>query len=344
VGRDRREPLNATLRRAGRRTPGTDDAERVPPPPGRRAGSTEWRLIAAGFVVYLALVTALLVIDGYFPTIDLLAIAFFPVALLLRRGRTFLADWIPFGFLLLAYEEFRGLAAHWNGHVHVGDIAALERLLFGSPIPTVRLQEALYQAGHVGVMDVLTTGLYFLHFVGVLGVAFWLWMHHDRRTYWRYILAVLVLSYLGFATYAIFPSMPPRLAYAQGAVQPLTDIFEYTVGHFVLFKPFFTVYQLIDPNPYAAMPSLHIGYPFLVFLVAVRLWPGRRSWLVALYPLAMSFAVVYLGQHYVVDCVAGALYAMAAFWLVWDAPDWVRRRMRARTAGVPAPVQVRADR
>ncbi len=313
-------------------------------------GRTEWRLISVGFLIYLAVVTALLVVDGYFPTIDLLALAFFPLAIVMRRGKTFLADWIPFALLLLAYEEFRGLSLHWDGHIHVGDIASLERLLFGTPIPTVRLQHLLYVPGHVGPIDVFATGLYFVHFVGVLGLAFWLWLRHDRRTYWRYVLAVLVLSYLGFATYAIFPAMPPRLAYAQGAVQPLTDVFAYTVGHFVLFRPFFTVYQWIDPNPYAAMPSLHIGYPFLVFLVATRLWPGRWSWLTVLYPVLMTFAVVYMGEHYVVDCVAGSLYAMLSFWLVWDAPSAVRRwRARVSMGGVrggmarPAAVAVEVE-
>jgi len=124
--------------------------------------------------------------------------------------------------------------------------------------------------------------------------------------------------------------MPPRLAAAQGALPPLTDIFAHTVGGFLFFRPFFSVYQWIDPNPYAAMPSLHIAYPTLVFVVARRLVPDRRSWLVALYPLLMTWAVVYLGHHYLVDCLAGAAYGWAAVWLVWDGPRFARRlRLRA---------------
>lgn len=185
----------------------------------------------------------------------------------------------------------------------------------------------------MGVFDVLATGLYFVHFVGVLALAFWLWLKAERRVYWRYVLAVIALSYAGFATYALVPAMPPRLASAQGALPPLTDIFAYTVGEFSLFRPFFTVYRWIDPNPYAAMPSLHIAYPTLVFLVARRLWPQRWSWAFALYPVLMTLAVVYLGHHYIVDCVAGALYGWAALWLVRDAPRIARRlRVPRRSA------------
>jgi membrane-associated phospholipid phosphatase len=33
----------------------------------------------------------------------------------------------------------------------------------------------------------------------------------------------------------------------------------------------------------------------------------------AVYPLAMSLALVYAGEHYVVDCIAGWVYAAVAF-------------------------------
>src|SRR5712691_3337314 len=86
-----------------------------------RSANRAWWLITGGFAVYLAVVTALLIVDGYFPTVDLLAIAFFPVAVLLRRGKSFLADWIPLVIVLLAYETFRGIASHWYGEVHASD-------------------------------------------------------------------------------------------------------------------------------------------------------------------------------------------------------------------------------
>ena len=70
-------------------------------------------------------------------------------------------------------------------------------------------------------------------------------------------------------------------------------------------------------NPYAAIPSLHAGYAFLVFLTVASLvlrCGGRFRWpLAALcfaYPLAQSLAVVYTGNHYVVDIVIGDLFAL----------------------------------
>ena len=67
-----------------------------------------------------------------------------------------------------------------------------------------------------------------------------------------------------------------------------------------------SVSRLIDPNPYAAIPSLHAGYAFLCFLFVLTIaWKTRWRWWAlgvgAIYPLAQSFAVVYTGNHYVVD-------------------------------------------
>ena len=88
----------------------------------------------------------------------------------------------------------------------------------------------------------------------------------------------------------------------------------------------------IPGNPAAAVPSLHGGYAFLVFLFVATLAWRRRGWkrwvpvgLAALYPLAQSFAVVYTGNHYVVDLFIGYVYAAAALAGVWW--FWRRRQL-----------------
>jgi membrane-associated phospholipid phosphatase len=73
-------------------------------------------------------------------------------------------------------------------------------------------------------------------------------------------------------------------------------------------------------NPVAAMPSLHAAFPFLGFLFAQRLL-GWRAWPLFVYTVIVWLAVVYLGEHYVVDVVGGALWAFFFYWVVnfaWD--------------------------
>lgn len=67
-----------------------------------------------------------------------------------------------------------------------------------------------------------------------------------------------------------------------------------------------------DSNPVAAMPSLHAAVPALL---ALFLWPGSQWWwrLAACgYALAMAWTLLYTGEHYVVDVVAGWLGAAVA--------------------------------
>ena len=65
-----------------------------------------------------------------------------------------------------------------------------------------------------------------------------------------------------------------------------------------------------------AFPSLHAAYALLATLVLWRLVPVWARVLVAAYPVAMSFALVYTGEHYIVDCIAGWVYALFAYGLV----------------------------
>jgi membrane-associated phospholipid phosphatase len=87
-------------------------------------------------------------------------------------------------------------------------------------------------------------------------------------------------------------------------------------------------------NPVAAVPSLHTAYPVLIFLF---FWSsvGRRRWLLALYPLAMSFTLIYTAEHFVFDVVLGWLYAIAVYFvgsaIYADFFEPTTRRRSART-------------
>jgi membrane-associated phospholipid phosphatase len=81
------------------------------------------------------------------------------------------------------------------------------------------------------------------------------------------------------------------------------------------------------------MPSLHAAFALLFSLYLWRLVPRYARPLLALYPVAMAFALVYLGEHYMVDCVAGWIYAFAAFASVnWAYDRRARRVLRLEPA------------
>ena len=66
-------------------------------------------------------------------------------------------------------------------------------------------------------------------------------------------------------------------------------------------------------NPYAAVPSMHIGYALVVGASLVK-FARRRALRLAggLYPLFMLLVVTATGNHFFVDALAGALAAVLA--------------------------------
>lgn len=243
------------------------------------------------------------------------------------RARTWgrlILEWLPLFGLLVAYDVLRGAVAVAPDRAHQGDQIAFDRALFGHDTPTVWLQDHLWHPGHLRAYDYLTWATYMTHFftVWVLAAVVWSVAHARFR---RYVAAVVLLTLMAFLTYWLYPAEPPWLAAQAGAIGPVDRIVptvwnELGVG---------TVASLYEDgrlvNVVAAMPSLHAAYPCLLLLL---FWDLGRAARVAgvVYTLAMGTALVYSGEHYVLDVVAGWAMAGTAFTLTT-----ARVRMAART-------------
>jgi membrane-associated phospholipid phosphatase len=65
------------------------------------------------------------------------------------------------------------------------------------------------------------------------------------------------------------------------------------------------LYSVLGGNPLAAMPSLHFATSLMAALLLAEAGPFAGT-LGASYAAVLGFALVYLGEHYVVDLLAGA--------------------------------------
>jgi membrane-associated phospholipid phosphatase len=263
-----------------------------------------------------------------------LGMAAFSVTDLRRRVPRLVIEWAPFIAVLFVYDRLRGFAdglvfqAREYPQIHV------EAALFGNPIPTVWLQSHLWHGeGHLHWWDYLTWFVYLTHFFATLIVAavLWTWAHEKFS---RFATMVCVLALTGFATYALYPAVPPWLAAQHGSVGESNRIIGVVWRHVPIahYGSLFEKGQTYANNV-AAMPSLHAGYALLVTLYLWRLVPRWARPLLALYPFAMAFALVYSGEHYVVDCLAGWVYAAGSFVAV---NMWFERRSRRALALEPA--------
>jgi len=260
-------------------------------------------------------------------TPDRYALLLLAPALVIRRGRRYLLDFMPLAALIVLYAECRGIAHLLRPDPYFSPHLDLERWLFGGSVPSTVLQDWLW-AGHERWHDVLLLDISRIHQLVPLTLAFVLWMRR-RALFYRFAATFLVLSFSAAIGFLAYPAAPPWHAAEKG----LVDVVKIGGHATPRVSTLWTPYDAVQGNPDAAIPSLHAGYAFLVFLfVAGLFW--RTRWRVAvlfgaaLYPLLQSFAAIYTGNHYVVDLLIGYLFAAAAFFGV----SFVWRRLRLPAA------------
>jgi len=282
------------------------------------------RVILIGSVFYLALIFGVMLWRGISIEPEWTLLALLVVALALGRGRSFIEDWAPFLLLFFAYEAMRGFASKTGFAPH--DLSGLERALFGGAIPTLVLQHAFYHPGVIGVQDIVAMCLYFMHFVLPIVVGFIFWLN-SREHYRRYIAALLLMCFIAFVTYLFWPSAPPWYQ-----LHDVVKINDQTVKHIWGYTLVTPIYKSFNPNSFAAFPSLHAAFPALA---AVYAWMRFRALAIGLvvWTLAVALAIVYLGEHYVVDALAGFVYVAVGTVIVEGFTRW-----RARPAA-PKPAR-----
>lgn len=302
-------------------------------------------LLVGVALAYVGFVSLLTVVRGVPMTPDVLLVAGALALVMAARHRVAaLRDWTPFLVLFLAYELMRGLADEVGMPVHVGDVAALERSLFGGYLPTALLQGWLHPASGTDWLAVAGTGVYYFHFVLPVLTAVLL-SRLRPMLFHPYLISLILLSFAGFATYLLLPVAPPWLAAQMGQIGALpgepaiSDLklhaFSAVVGSIGLNGEdlYDVAFLALSANPVAAFPSLHAAFAFLSFLVLRRAF-GAAGWLGLAYFAAVTFTIVYTADHYVIDVLAGVGYASAAYGLMWLL---VRRVQGVRLRGLAAP-------
>jgi membrane-associated phospholipid phosphatase len=295
-----------------------------------------WRIVgmliwAAAFVLFVALVGI--------PTSDpLTAFGWLWLATIAwrnylpwRQHLLFLRDWLPVVLLLVFYNVSRGSAEdlfepHVFFMIHVDE--HLFGWLTGGVVPTVWLQEHLYHPGQVQWWEIGTTLVYISHFLTVPTVAVILWMRNRQLSY-RFMRRWITLTLAGLATYFLYPATPPWMASQDGDLaEHVYRLSSNGFGALGLHSAGNTLnaLQADQSNPVAAMPSLHSAYALMAVAFFLPMVPKRWWPVLLLYPLAMTFTLVYSGEHYIADVLAGWTYVGLTFIAVHYAERWWTRR------------------
>jgi membrane-associated phospholipid phosphatase len=185
---------------------------------------------------------------------------------------------------------------------------AADRVLGLGELPTIRLQRKFSTPGKVNRFERLLVLCHWIWFVVPhLSIAYVLIRRGERFP--RAAARMYAVFDVGAVFYWALPTAPPWWAAAQDRIEESERIrvrrmmIEYgPVFWGPLWEPLFT---FLGGNPLAAMPSLHFATSLMGAHLLDDVDPiaGAIGWT---YAGLLGVGLVYLGEHYLVDLLAGA--------------------------------------
>jgi len=248
------------------------------------------------------------------------------------RQLAFARDWWFPTVVMLFYTYSRGIADNLGAPIRWTWPAHVDRLIGGGVLPTTRLQEAVCgptcgTAPRYPLLEFVATSVYASHFVAAWVIAVVLWMR-NRDAWSAWMKRLLSVNLLGIVAAILVPMAPPWLASQRGYVAP--DVFRMTSRSWNGIGLNFSDLQVgTGVNLVAAMPSIHTATAALIAVYAILELRSPWRWSALLYLGAMCFTLVYFGEHYVIDEIAGVLLAVLVL-AIWA---WRDTRSSARLGG-----------
>lgn len=184
-----------------------------------------------------------------------------------------------------------------------------DRLIGAGRLPNARLQRALAGRPGVGVVNKVLTWTHWLWFIEpYLSLALILARHNERFP--RAARQMAAVFDLGCVIYFAVPTAPPWWSSEQGLTGEEVRRIMVEVGEPTWGRAWERLYDALGGNPWAAMPSLHFATSLQAALSLSEAGKaeGALGWG---YAGTLGFALVYLGEHYVTDLIAGAALVAA---------------------------------
>jgi hypothetical protein len=197
-----------------------------------------------------------------------------------------------------------------RSRVRVRYPAAIDRAIGLGTLPSVRLQRAFSIRSHPPRFHTFEKVLVWCHWVWFMvphGTVCYLLVRHPER-FQRGAVRMYTTFDLGLIAYWRLPTAPPWYAAQLDVVEegktPELRRMMVEYGEEFWKSGWAPLFDFLAGNPLAAMPSLHFATSVMAARLLAETGPvaGAAGWG---YAATLGVALVYLGEHYVVDLLAG---------------------------------------
>jgi hypothetical protein len=246
--------------------------------------------------------------------VTVVACAVGPLALAVLQPRTKRRDVALFALQMWAFTVAHELPyddpARLRRRLRTRYPIVVDRVIGGGRLPNARLQRALSRLPQVKLVNHVLTWTHWLWFIEpYLSLVLILAGHNERFP--RAARQMAAVFDVGCAVYFAVPTAPPWWAAENGLTgseevrRIMVEVGEPTWG-----RAWERMYDALGGNPWAAMPSLHFATSLQAALALSEAGKveGALGWT---YAGTLGFALVYLGEHYVTDLLAGAALVAA---------------------------------
>jgi PAP2 superfamily len=196
-----------------------------------------------------------------------------------------------------------------RSRLRVGYPIRVDRVLGAGELPNVRLQKALAGLGRRNALDRFLSWVHWAWFLEPHGALAWILARHPEH-FARSARQMSAVFDLGCVVYMSVPTAPPWWASEEGYTDAEVRRIMVEVGEEEWGRAWPVLYDTLGGNPWAAIPSLHFATSLIAALLLAETGSveGIAGWA---YVGALGFALVYLGEHYVIDLLAGAAIVVA---------------------------------
>jgi hypothetical protein len=154
-----------------------------------------------------------------------------------------------------------------------------------------------------------------LHFPVLIACLIWLFVWH-RDSYGRWRTTLVAFTGISLLVQLI-PVAPPRMLPGTGLVDTGVIYHQSVYSNSTGF----------NADQLSAMPSVHVGWALLVAIAVITTARSKWRWLVVLYPVMTTLAVVVTANHFWLDGIGAAVILL----VVLAGQSRARRLLAART-------------